>query len=66
MMTDRDLEWLALYVSPAAQADKVRADIQARWDERFALLRKPVEGWSFYDREVNRNQSDFDRENYGL
>ena len=65
-MTKRDMEWLSLYVSGAEAADKMRADIRARWNARLTLPRQPVEGWSHYDREVNRHHSDFDRENYGL
>ena len=68
MMTDRDLEWLALYVAGAEAADKMRADIEARWNARLRTPYTPYmpDRWSHYDREVSRHHNDFDRENYGL
>jgi predicted Abi (CAAX) family protease len=65
-MTERDWQWLEMYVAEAEAADKMRADMRARWDARPEWSRRRIEAWSFYDREVNRHHSDFDRENYGL
>jgi hypothetical protein len=65
-MTERDWQWLEMYVAEAEASDKMRADMRARWDARLTLPSQPIEGWSHYDREVNRHHSDFDRDNYGL
>lgn len=65
-MTDRDFEWLAMYVAGADAADKMRADIQARWERRHHDLHV-IGGWSHYDREALRSgHVGYDRENYGL
>jgi hypothetical protein len=62
----------ALLTHPERLAVQLReaqmlADLRDLWRLRMLQrLRQPLEGWSHYDREVNRHHSDFDRENYGL
>jgi hypothetical protein len=65
-MTERDWQWLALYVAGAADAEKRLADIRARWEARMRCGVGP-DGWSHYDREALRSgHAGYAREDYGL